>query len=132
MIIVAAGMVVDRDRVLLAQRNQGANHALEWEFPGGKLEAHESPEEALARELREELGIGVRVGRIFDARTVYENGRELLILYYFAALESGVPHAIDCNAFEWVEREGLLGFDLVGADRIVAARLQAADWTIQA
>lgn len=132
MIIVAAGMVIDQNHVLLAQRNKTAHHALEWEFPGGKLEAHESPEEALARELDEELGIRVRVGRIFDAKTVREDGRELLILYYFAFLESGVPRVIDCSAFEWVSRDRLLSFNLIGSDRLVAERLQAADWTVQA
>lgn len=132
MIIVAAGMVIDQNRVLLAQRNKTGRHALEWEFPGGKLEAHESPEEALARELDEELGVRVRVGRIFDAKTVREDGRDLLILYYFAFLISGVPRAIDCSAFEWVGRDRLLSFPLIGSDRLVAERLQAEDWTVQA
>src|SRR5688500_19620464 len=60
---VVAGVICDaRDRILLARRTEGRDLAGLWEFPGGKREPGESPEAALARELREELGIEVNVG----------------------------------------------------------------------
>ena len=60
--VVAA--VIERDGlILIGQRPPGKSHALEWEFPGGKIEQGESPRAALARELREELGIEAHIGR---------------------------------------------------------------------
>ena len=66
-LLVVAGVVVRGDRIMLCQRRPEVHNGLKWEFPGGKLEPGESPEAALRRELREELSIDVRVGRIVDA-----------------------------------------------------------------
>ena len=64
--VVAA--VVERDGlIMLCQRRPEVHNGLKWEFPGGKLEPGESPEQALARELWEELGIEAQVGRVRDA-----------------------------------------------------------------
>lgn len=63
-VIIAAAVIRDGDKVLIAQR-QGGPLAGKWEFPGGKLEPGESPEQCLARELKEELGIDVTVKDIF-------------------------------------------------------------------
>ena len=57
MTTVVAGVLIRDNRILICQRRADQAHALKWEFPGGKLEAGESPEQALVRELREELGI---------------------------------------------------------------------------
>ena len=130
MIIVSAGIVVHQGKILLAQRKPGGSHGLKWEFPGGKLESSESPQAALERELREELGIQTCTGRIFDARYIQDSGRKLLILFFFSEIESGAPEVIDCNRFEWVDRENLLQYDLADADRAVAAQLQTAEWTV--
>ena len=67
MIAVVAGILLRDGKILLAQRKEAASFALKWEFPGGKIEPGESPEEALERELQEELGIHTHTGRIFDA-----------------------------------------------------------------
>ncbi len=75
---VAAAVVWQGERFLLTQRMPGKMLENQWEFPGGKLEAGETPEVALARELREELGIEIRVGAILDARL---NGRFLVLFY---------------------------------------------------
>ena len=66
MLIVAAAVVIADGRVLLTRRAEGQHLAGLWEFPGGKLEAGESPEEAVVRECREECGIDVSVERILD------------------------------------------------------------------
>ena len=86
--------------------------------------------QALERELREELGIQTRTGSIFDARYIHDSDRELLILFFFSKIESGIPETIDCNRFEWVSRETLLQYDLADADRAVAAQLQTAERTV--
>ena len=106
MIAVAAGVVYRGNRILLCQRKAGGHQALTWEFPGGKLEAGESPEQALAR-------------RIADA------GRDLLLLFYAAEIASGEPRPLDCRAVVWAEPSALTGYDLAEADRSVAEALAA-------
>ena len=95
MIVVAAGIVQRDGKIMVCQRKAGKANGLKWEFPGGKLEPGESPEAALERELREELGIQTRTGRIYDAKHRVESGRELLILFYFSEILSGEPQPID-------------------------------------
>jgi 8-oxo-dGTP diphosphatase len=103
--VVAALVRVD-GRVLLTQRRPGRHLGLSWEFPGGKVEEGESDEEAVRRELREELGIEVKVGTLcFETRHTY-GSREIHLLVYRSSLVSGDPRALDVNAFDWVpERE---------------------------
>ena len=125
MIAVAAGVVYRGNRILLCQRKAGGHQALKWEFPGGKLEAGESPEQALARELREELGVCARVGRILAACRIADAGRDLLLLFYAAEIASGEPRPLDCRAVVWAEPSALTGYDLAEADRSVAEALAA-------
>ena len=123
MIAVAAGVVCREGRIMICQRKSGGHQPLKWEFPGGKLEAGESPEQALARELREELGIEVRVGRILDAQRIADDGRDLLVLFYSAEIASGEPEPLDCNAVAWAGISELLSYDLAESDRAAALRL---------
>jgi len=121
--LVVSAAVVERDgRVMLCQRRPGAHNGLKWEFPGGKLEPGESPEAALARELREELEIETRVGKIIDAVVHRYPDRDVLVLFYRCAIESGEPRTVDCNAIAWAAPEALSGFDLAGADARFVAR----------
>jgi len=116
-VLVVAAAVVEREgRVMLCQRLPNAHNGLKWEFPGGKLEAGETPEAALARELREELNIDVAVGRIRDAVVHRYPDREVLVLFYSCTLLSGEPTAIQCNAIAWVEQADMPCYDFAGAD----------------
>ena len=86
MIAVVAGVVRREGRVLLCQRPEGKRFGLLWEFPGGKVEPGESPEAALERELREELAVQTRTGRVLDAlRLDGREGGDLLLLFYAAS-----------------------------------------------
>ena len=123
MILVSAGIAVQNGKIMLCQRKAGGHNALKWEFPGGKLEPGESPQQALERELLEELAVQTRTGRVYETIHCREDGRELLILYYFTQILSGEPRTVDCNAVEWVEPERMCSFDLAPADARVVARL---------
>ena len=116
MLTVVAAVTEREGRVMLCQRRPGAHNALKWEFPGGKIEPGESPEEALARELREELGIEVDVGHIRDAVFYRYPDRDVLVLFYGCRIRAGEPRALDCNAIEWALPERLSGYDFAGAD----------------
>ena len=122
MLIVVAAVTEREGRVMLCQRRPGVHNALKWEFPGGKLEAGESPEAALARELREELDIGVAVGRVRDAVLHRYPDRDVLVLFYGCRITSGEPRTLDCNAVAWVPPDELPRYDLAGADRAFVER----------
>ena len=122
MIVVSAGVVMRDGRIMLCQRKPEVHNGLKWEFPGGKLEAGESPEAALVRELREELGIEISVGRVMDVMFHSYPGRDVLILFYPCRILSGEPECIDCNAIAWAAPDDLLGYDLADGDRRFAER----------
>jgi 8-oxo-dGTP diphosphatase len=113
---VVAGLIRQEGRVLLTQRKPGRHLGLAWEFPGGKVEAGETDEEALRREMREELGVDVVVGtRCFETRHTYGT-REMHLLVYRCKLVAGVPQALDVNAFEWVEELRVADREFLPAD----------------
>jgi 8-oxo-dGTP diphosphatase len=122
MLVVAAAVVEREGRVMLCQRLPNAHNGLKWEFPGGKLEAGETPEAALARELREELDIDVAVGRVRDAVFHRYPDRDVLVLFYRCSISSGDPTAVQCNAVAWVKPEDMPCYDFAGADLVFVKR----------
>jgi len=117
MIVVSAGVVIRDGRIMICQRKPEVHNGLKWEFPGGKLEKGESPEAALRRELKEELGIGVDVGRVMDVMFHSYPDRDVLILFYPCEITSGEPSCIDCNAVEWVLPAEIPAYDFAEGDR---------------
>ncbi len=114
----AKDVTLDRDRVILLRNERG-----EWELPGGRLEAGESPEECVAREVLEELGLSVEVGPLLDA-WVYEPlpERRVLVLAYGCLLEDigGMEHSAEHTALGSFEVDGLGEIDLpAGYARVV-------------
>ena len=114
--VVAA--VIERDgRVLIGQRPAGKRHGLKWEFPGGKVELGEPPEDALRRELEEELGIQAVIGgQIADYEYAYP-AREPIRLIFFAVGE--FTGLIENRVFEqvrWETRERLPTYDFLEGD----------------
>ncbi len=95
MIPVVAALIVREGRLLIARRPEGRHMAGRWEFPGGKLEKGESPEDAVEREIREELGLDVRAGRIYQAIAYSYPEKDVLLLFYAAAVVSGEPRPIE-------------------------------------
>ena len=122
MLIVSAGVVTRENRVMLCQRRPDTHNGLKWEFPGGKLEPGENPEDALKRELKEELSIEVRVGHIIDAVYHRYPDRDVLVLFYRCEIISGTPAAVDCNAIEWPMNDEVSRYDFAGADRAFVER----------
>jgi len=121
---VVAGLIREGGKVLLTQRKPGRHLGLHWEFPGGKVEAGETDEEALRRELREELGLEVAVGtRCFETRHTY-GAREMHLLVYRCRITEGEPQALDVNAFEWVDENRVAERDFLPADLPLVHGLQ--------
>lgn len=123
--VMAAAITDARDRVLLARRTEGRDLAGLWEFPGGKREPGESPEQALARELQEELGIDVRIGEPLIAVAQQYPHKRLRLDVRLVRHWQGTPRGHEGQALAWVPREKLVGYAMPPADRpVVAALLQ--------
>jgi 8-oxo-dGTP diphosphatase len=90
--LVSAGIICRDGRVLIGQRRNADKHALKWEFPGGKVESGESPEEALARELREELSIDATIGaELARYEHEYASGSGVHLLFFAVPNFNGEP-----------------------------------------
>jgi 8-oxo-dGTP diphosphatase len=119
LLLVVACALVDADgRVLIAQRPEGKQLAGLWEFPGGKVEKGETPEECLIRELREELGIETQVtclAPLTFASHSYDDFHLLMPLYVCRRF-SGIPEAREAQALKWVRPSRLRDFPMPPAD----------------
>jgi 8-oxo-dGTP diphosphatase len=109
--LVVAASLIDRDgRVLIAQRPPGKEMAGLWEFPGGKIEAKETPEEALIRELQEELGIIVKADCLapFTFASHSYSRFHLLMPLYICRRWEGTPTPREHSAIKWIKPRELI------------------------
>jgi 8-oxo-dGTP diphosphatase len=124
MILVAAGILRDGDRILICQRKAGDRFELRWEFPGGKVEAAETPEACLRRELAEELGIEAEIGpEVHRTDYLYPNGLAVRLLFFAVLRYAEAPANRDFERIAWVRPEELREFDFLDADRELVERL---------
>ncbi len=128
LVLVAACALIDPDgRVLIAQRPQGKSMAGLWEFPGGKVETGERPEQSLIRELREELGIVVReecLAPLTFASHLYPDFYLLMPLYVCRRWE-GLVEAREQQALKWVHPNELRKYPMPPADEPLISHLTA-------
>jgi len=125
---VMAAVITDaRGRILLARRTEGRDLAGRWEFPGGKREPGESPEDALVRELREELGIEAQVGEhLISVPQQYPDKRLRLEVRHLTGWK-GTPRGHEGQALAWVAPDKLMRYAMPPADRPVVAALLHPD-----
>jgi 8-oxo-dGTP diphosphatase len=121
--LVVAGLIVRDALVLITQRTAEQALPLQWEFPGGKVEPGEAPVAALVRELREELGIGVAVGKVWEVLFHAYPTFDLVMLVYVCTIVEGEPAAIQVKNLAWVPPRGLCGWDILAADHPLVVRL---------
>ncbi|POF30422.1 (deoxy)nucleoside triphosphate pyrophosphohydrolase [Roseibium marinum] len=128
-VVVAACALVDVDgRILLAQRPEGKSMAGLWEFPGGKVEQGERPEETLIRELAEELGITVNeacLAPLTFASHAYEDFHLLMPLFICRRWD-GVPRGLENQALKWVRAARLRDYPMPAADEPLIPHLLEA------
>lgn len=123
MLRVAAAIITKNNKVLIARRRQGETLEGKWEFPGGKIEQDESPEDCLVRELHEEFGIDAKIGSYFCS-SIHDYGNfSIELIAYTIEDYSGDFVLIDHNKIEWVKFSELLDRDLSEADIPIAERL---------
>jgi 8-oxo-dGTP diphosphatase len=110
--------------VLIAERPAGKHMAGRWEFPGGKVAPGESEEAALARELREELGVGVVASRPLMRLTHEYDDRIVELSLWVVEGFSGEPRGLDGQLLKWVAPAGLFDEDILEADLPFVEALQ--------
>ena len=120
---VAAGIIINDGRILIARRAKGQKSEDKWEFPGGKIEPGETPEVALKREIMEELSLEIKVGEFFmESKYKYEFGEIRLLVYKAQCLDKNLILSVHSEA-KWVKPEDIRNYDYAPADIAVAERL---------
>ena len=128
LVLVAACALIDTDgRVLIAQRPPGKSMAGLWEFPGGKVEAGERPEETLTRELKEELGIAVKEACLAPLTFASHGYAEfhLLMPLYVCRRWEGTARPLEGQTLAWVRPSRLRDYPMPPADEPLVSHLTA-------
>jgi 8-oxo-dGTP diphosphatase len=122
--LVVAGLILGDDgRILITQRRADQALPLQWEFPGGKVEPGEAPVAALVRELREEVGVTVAVGRIWEVLFHPYPAFDLVMLVYVCRIVDGSPRAVEVADLAWVAAHDLARWDILPAERLGVEKL---------
>ena len=118
MVQVVAAVLQREGKILIGQRKPEQSHPLKWEFPGGKVEPGESPEQALARELDEELGITGATGEVITRYLYTYPGKDPIELIFFRVRHfSGEPQNLIFHDLHWQPKFQLAELDFVEGDR---------------
>lgn len=121
---VVAGVIERAGMILVGQRRAGDRFQYKWEFPGGKVEPDEDPKEALARELREELGIDAVIGEELARYEHQYPGKTAILLMFFRVPEfTGEPANHVFESIRWEERRKLTEYDFLDGDVDFVRRL---------
>jgi 8-oxo-dGTP diphosphatase len=124
-LVVVAALIELDGKILACQRRKNDAFGLKWEFPGGKVQRGENPAEALARELKEELGVDAAIGEeIYRTRHRYaELAREIELIFFGARAEKNEMRNLAFEQMRWVTPGELAGLDFLPADREFVAML---------
>ncbi|MBM7582557.1 8-oxo-dGTP diphosphatase [Caldicoprobacter guelmensis] len=116
MTTVIAAIIMQDDKVLIAQRAEGQKLAGKWEFPGGKIEEGETPEECLKREIKEELNLDIEVGEFFGENVYPYEAGPIRLVAYKARLLGGQCRLRVHSRVAWVKLHDLADYDFAPAD----------------
>lgn len=123
---VIAALIEQGGKILIAQRNGEGNQALKWEFPGGKIDPGETPEECLVRELKEELNLDIRVGELFETINYDYPTWTIQLLVYRAEIIGGELQLHVHKDVRWVSPSEIASYEFCPADVALVEKIAAS------
>src|ERR1017187_6144074 len=120
---VRAALIFHDGKLLITQRHARAHLGGLWEFPGGKREPDETFEQCLVREIREELGVEISVGKLFESVTHAYPEKSVRLKFFVCRLERGEPQPLGCAAFKWISAAELDNYQFPAADAQLLQKL---------
>ena len=121
---VSAALIFHHGKLLVTRRHARSHLGGLWEFPGGKREPGETFKQCLVREIQEELGVTIAVGRLFESITHAYPEKTVQLKFFVCRLLNGEPQTLGCAAFKWVTRPELADYDFPAADVKLLQSLQ--------
>ena len=121
---VSAALIFRNGKLLITQRRADAHLGGLWEFPGGKRELNETFEQCLVREIREELGVEVSVGNLFEEITHAYAEKTVHLKFFLCELLAGEPRPLGCAAVRWIGKSELADYDFPAADARLLEKLR--------
>jgi mutator protein MutT len=123
---VSAALIFRSGKLLITQRPAEAHLGGLWEFPGGKREPDETFEQCLVREIREELGVGISVGELFESITHAYPEKTVHLKFFVCRLLGGEPQPLGCKAVRWAGKSELADYEFPAADAKLLEKLRDA------
>jgi len=121
---VSAALIFRDGKLLVTQRYAKAHLGGLWEFPGGKCETGETSEQCLVREIREELGVEISVGALFESVTHAYPEKTVHLKFYVCRLQDGEPQPLGCEAVKWAKQSELDDYEFPAADAQLLEKLK--------
>ena len=121
---VSAALIFRSGKLLITRRHSAAHLGGLWEFPGGKREPDETFEQCLVREIREELGVEISVGKLFDSVIHAYPEKTVRLKFFVCWLERGEPQMLGCAAFKWISAAELDKYQFPAADARLLNKLR--------
>ena len=120
---VSAALIFRGGKLLITRRHTNAHLGGLWEFPGGKREPGETFEQCLVREIREELGVEISIGKLFESVTHAYPEKTVHLKFFVCRLERGEPQRLGCAAFKWISASELDTWQFPAADTKLLKKL---------
>ena len=121
---VSAALIFHGGKLLITRRHAKSHLGGLWEFPGGKREAGETFEQCLVREIREELGVEISVGELFEEVSHDYPEKSVRLKFFICKLLSGEPQPLDCAAVKWIDKTELAAHEFPAADAQLLEKLK--------
>ncbi len=122
---VTCAIIVSNTKILAAKRSNTMPHSGYWEFPGGKIEDDELPEDCLIREIQEELDCTIEINHQLPSFSHQFSDKHIELLPFICSIKSGIPKPIEHSTIEWFSKPDLLKLQWLPADIAIANFLQS-------